>query len=380
MGTQEECLEFISFLNQNNVNVRLTHTISPWAVEFLDLRIEVSNGHLETNLYRKSTATNSLLHYSSFHPRHTLRGIPTGQFLRVRRNCSRPQDFKVQALDLTNRFKKRGYPKSIISQAYQRANGIERRALLEGTSKRLEDNTLRFVATYNNQWQDIRKILGENWNILLSDNQVRNVIPERPMLVSRRAPNLRDLLTRSHFQRPTRTLGRGFKHHGSYPCGDCTACQFMTPKQEFTNPRNGKSYHLKNYINCKTSQVIYTIICPCGKLYVGQTGQQLRKRIQKHLSTIALARRDKDRFKTLTTVANHFLEHHGGRPYGLQVIGLERIMTNMRGGPITQRLLQVESKWIFELGTVSPWGMNEDLLFTGFLGRRSFRHFPVGMT
>ncbi|XP_056411824.1 uncharacterized protein LOC130355563 isoform X2 [Hyla sarda] len=52
-GTQEECLEFISFLNQNNVNVRLTHTISPWAVEFLDLRIET---HLEGDPYRTISA------------------------------------------------------------------------------------------------------------------------------------------------------------------------------------------------------------------------------------------------------------------------------------------------------------------------------------
>lgn len=61
-------------------NIKLTHTISKTTVEFLDLRLRIKEDRVVTSLFRKSTATNSLLHFSSFHPGHAKTGIPTGQF------------------------------------------------------------------------------------------------------------------------------------------------------------------------------------------------------------------------------------------------------------------------------------------------------------
>ncbi|XP_056413371.1 uncharacterized protein LOC130356211 isoform X2 [Hyla sarda] len=270
-GSREECLEFISFLNNNDLNIHLTTNISSVSVEFLDIQLTVADGRLETKLFRKLTATNSLLHFTSFHPSHTLSGIPTGQFLRVKRNCSNNQDFREQCNELTSRFNQKGYPKKIISRAYRRAQTTDRKNLLlpNSNTKPKVDETLRFVSTYNNQWGRIKDILTDNWNILLSDARVRAVIPERPLLVSRRAPNLKDLFTRSHFQKPTRQTGTGTRYVGSFPCGNCNICQYMTPTRTFLNPLDGREYKLKKYVNCKSTQVIYAIICPCRKVYIG---------------------------------------------------------------------------------------------------------------
>lgn len=117
-------------------------------------------------------------------------------------------------------------------------------------------------------------------------------IPETPLVTSRRAPSLRDKLVSSHFQRPMHNVGRGRVLHGSYPCGDCMVCQYVIPTETFLHPSTGQSTRLQHYINCKSKMVVYAITCPCDKIYIGQTSQQLRKRIQKHLSTIALAQRD----------------------------------------------------------------------------------------
>ncbi|XP_072006788.1 uncharacterized protein [Engystomops pustulosus] len=51
------------------------------SVEFLDLKISLHNNNLCMDLHRKDTATNSLLHYESFHPQHLKSGIPVGQFI-----------------------------------------------------------------------------------------------------------------------------------------------------------------------------------------------------------------------------------------------------------------------------------------------------------
>ncbi|XP_044154445.1 uncharacterized protein LOC122941349 isoform X2 [Bufo gargarizans] len=58
-------------------------------IDFLDLKIEANErGCLATDIHRKDTAVNTVLHASSAHPRATIGGIPTGQFLLLKRICS----------------------------------------------------------------------------------------------------------------------------------------------------------------------------------------------------------------------------------------------------------------------------------------------------
>lgn len=171
----------------------------------------------------------------------------------------------------------------------------------------------------------------------------------------------------SHFTRPKVKLNRGTKIVGSYPCGECNICPNMGPTKIFKNPQGGREHPLKNYINCRTKNVIYGLICPCKRLYIGQTTQCLKQRIQKHFSTIALAARDKIQQKKLTPVAEHYLDHHSGKYGGTQIVGLERVFGNGRGGDLGIVLLQKESRWIFDTNSLSPNGLNAELLFTGFL-------------
>ncbi|XP_077136775.1 uncharacterized protein LOC143793514 isoform X2 [Ranitomeya variabilis] len=45
-----------------------------------------------------------------------------------------------------------------------------------------------------------------------------------------------------------------------------------------------------------------------------------------------------------------------------------KIYPSARGGDHRKRLLQIESRWIFNLRSLSPTGLNEELLFNSFLG------------
>ncbi|XP_077137157.1 uncharacterized protein LOC143796700 [Ranitomeya variabilis] len=104
-------------------------------VTFLDPQVMARDGSLYTKLFRKPTATNSLLDYRSFHPAHTRNGVPMGQFLRIRRNCTSDEDFRQEALQLTNRFRQRHYPRRCISTAFQRANAHTQESLLVSHNK-----------------------------------------------------------------------------------------------------------------------------------------------------------------------------------------------------------------------------------------------------
>lgn len=267
---------------------------------------------------------------------------------------------------MTDRFCRRDYPQKVVSRAYQRASNTNRQNLLQPRLKHT-NSELRFVTSFNNQWHDIRQILSNNWNILTSDPKINTFVPQVPFLTARRAQNLSDHLTRSHFTKPKSRIGHGYTFRGSFPCGECSICGLMKPCKIFTHPSNGRTFPLYNYINCKTKQVVYALTCGCPKIYIGQTTQQLRQRVQKHLSTISLADRDFRQGKKLTTVAEHFLKEHGGKSTSLRVFGLERVHSHIRGGDVSQILLRKESKWIFDMDSLLPSGLNGELLFTGFL-------------
>ncbi|CAJ0947585.1 unnamed protein product [Ranitomeya imitator] len=156
-GTEEECVMFFEKLNSNPLNIFLTFSISASDTTFLDLRVFPHEQHLATDLFRKPTATNALLEFSSFHPWHTKVGVPTGQFLHIRRNCTLDTDFTIRARELSDRFRHRGYPKRVISTAYQRAKAQDQRSLLSSKRQDMEAQT-RFITDFNNNWKqdDIR--------------------------------------------------------------------------------------------------------------------------------------------------------------------------------------------------------------------------------
>ncbi|XP_077105052.1 uncharacterized protein LOC143759233 isoform X1 [Ranitomeya variabilis] len=364
-GTLEECKKFVADLNTNSLNIHLTSTISESTVDFLDIKLTIKENRVSSCLYRKKTATNNLLHYSSFHPTHLKNGIPKGQFLRLRRNCSSTTDFHRLAKDLTTRFTNRQYPKKIVSRAFKEAEQKDRQSLF---TKQVRDSVrpLSLITTYNNQWSDIYGILNKNWNILLCEPKLSLHIASTPKVVARRAKNLKDQLCHSHYQRPKRELRIGKRTRGTYPCGGCNICQFLVAREQIcisTLPFPIKS---ESFFNCRSRNLVYAILCDCPKLYVGQTSQELRKRCQQHLSNISLAKRDREKGKTLTSVAAHFLEAHGSNIRGLKIMGLEGINETIRGGNLTNQLLRCESKWIYKLRSLSPVGLNEELLFTGY--------------
>lgn len=147
-------------------------------------------------------------------------------------------------------------------------------------------------------------------------------------------------------------------------------CPFMTPKHsEFVNPTNGQVIKPNIYVNCQTCNVLFTLVRSCPKVYVGQTTQKFKKRIHQHLSTIRLASHDLAHGKTLTSVAAHFVHHHQMKSKGLQVFGMDKVSTNIRGGDVVHLLLRKETQWIFEIDTMNPGSLNEELLFTGYYGK-----------
>ncbi|CAJ0950207.1 unnamed protein product, partial [Ranitomeya imitator] len=298
-GSASHLESFHCHLNNNIFNIKLTWKYSQTTVEFLDLQIfKLNDGSVSTDIFRKTTATNSLLHFTSSHPPKLKSSIPIGQFLRARRICSDDMAFLAQARDLRHRFKNRGYPNHDINRGYSRALYTNRSTLQSKSSckkKTRADVTPRFITKFNSNWTEINQIFKKHWSILLSDKDLQQQLTPYPSITWRRSRTFGDLLCQSHYVAPKKNL-------------------FATDK--FSNAKGDKTFKIVHHITCDTEAVDYHASCPCGYIYVGMTTRSLKIRIQEHVRDIKNAITCSEPH-LLKPIARHFFDIHDCNPKGL---------------------------------------------------------------
>ncbi|CAJ0951090.1 unnamed protein product [Ranitomeya imitator] len=162
--TAQQLREFMNRLNNNSLNIKLTYQFDYQQIDFLDVTLEIDDTRrIQTDVFRKSTAVNALVRADSAHNSSTIRAVPVGQFLRMRRICSTDNRFLAQAEDLKGRFEARGYSRRTIKRGFERARRTPQRDLLypkaTGQETRSEGDKIRFITTYNHEWSSMRDIL-----------------------------------------------------------------------------------------------------------------------------------------------------------------------------------------------------------------------------
>lgn len=129
-GSREELLQFHSYLNNINKNLKLSLEFSSSEINFLDLKIfKDINGDLHTSIFRKPTDRNAIFRADSFHPPWLIENIPFGQFQRLKRISNTEEDFNSNAQDMSQRFIKRGYKQQTICKALDKAKCLPKCAL-----------------------------------------------------------------------------------------------------------------------------------------------------------------------------------------------------------------------------------------------------------
>ena len=358
-GSETELLGFHDYLNSLNRNIKLTIEYSQSSIDFLDLTISKDSlGMLHTTIFRKKTSRNTLLRADSFHPSHLINNIPYGQFQRLRRLCDRDDVFNTQATDMASRFCDRGYNSGVVSRAQHKAQGIKRSDLL---IKKKRINTSRprpyFVTQYSTAAKHIGKIIKDNWAIIESDANLRQVFPEPPQISFRRAPTLRDKLVHN-FLPPTRNESWLKRPIGCYKCMNCPHCSNVQQTKTFIDFKTKKLYKINDFINCNTTFVI-TCTCP-GIFYIGRTKRRLRDRLAEHKYAIRTNNH-------VYPIARHFQAVHNSNDSLLHITGIEHIKPLIRGGDRLKKLNQRETFWIHSLDALTSPGLNEDIDFMCFL-------------
>ncbi|KAL2082102.1 hypothetical protein ACEWY4_021920 [Coilia grayii] len=338
-------------------SIKFTYSASSTSVNFLDTCISVTDGNIVSSLYRKDTERNSLLHATSAHPTSLKGGLPYSQFTRLHRICSEKRDFEANAQLLYNEFSSRGYPNTWLDTALKKVRTSDIQPSVQTTN--LHHNRVILKLTYSPLSSDIRNIINSHWHIIKTDNQLNRLFQDLPLCVFSRNPNLRDKLVHADTATPPppNTLSNA---QGNFPCKSCTSCSHYLKLQTFTHPHTHKTYKIKQLITCRSTHFVYLLICPCPLLYVGKTTRSLRTRFLEHMSAVR-------RSDEASPVARHF-QTAGHSAADLRFLGIERVLPKRRVvGDLDRTLLQRECFWIYELGCLSPKGMNEDFNLACFL-------------
>ena len=140
---------------------------------------------------------------------------------------------------------------------------------------------------------------------------------------------------------------------GTFTCKRtrCKTCPFISNTVKISRPN--RSVKVTEHFTCISTNVIYFFItCTlCKKIYIGETGRRLADRFRKQLRDAEQNNPDASK-----PVARHFnLPNHSH--HNMTICGLSLQHGN------TESRKNLEQKFIFQLGTLSPHGIKERLSF-----------------
>ncbi len=141
---------------------------------------------------------------------------------------------------------------------------------------------------------------------------------------------------------------------GMYRCGNCAFCNNTTKTKLFNHSHTGRKIPITEFINCKSSHVIYMLLCPCSLAYVKkQTKRPLKQWISEHKTVVHTGSID-------YAISKHYAEGNHASPSSLTFCGIKKVTIPTRGGDVLKKLSQREMFWIHTLNTMTPNGLNDD--------------------
>ncbi|XP_078515055.1 uncharacterized protein LOC144773834 [Lissotriton helveticus] len=317
-------------------------------VTFLDIIIKEEEGILKVELYTKPTDKNTLLLYSSNHPKSQKDNVPFGEFLRLRRNCTNLNDFYKHAENTKLKLENRGYPKKLIKNALKRARFYDRDSLLDPERKSKKNPTLDrivFVTQYSHLSNQIKNIVNKNWKIL---NQNREIQLDKPLFSFRRNKTIKNSLVHTYpIAKEKQLTLSGNLASGNFKCGTCSICPQCIVGSKLEH--NGKNLKPTTFNNCRSQNVIYLLLCPCNLGYVGETGRELRIRVLEHKSAIRTSK-----------INAPLTEHYKEKKHSCDDIRwfiLEKVRQNRRGGDGDRLRKRREQWYLCYLNTIDK-GLN----------------------
>ena len=327
--------DFMVILNNHHEAISLKSDLQPESVNFLDTEVFIREKDgvlgLGTRVYFKPTDTHALLHKSSYHPRHTYKGIIKSQLIRFRRICEAEADVQSATRTLFQALKPTGYSRTFLRGINKEVKESFARGFAPAIREDRNQNLIPLITTFTPSSVSLNSSIKTNFGRL--QESVEQLQDFRVIAAFRKNKNLKDVLVQASLpaHRPKR---------------DPLAPYFKTLRY-ITNPHTNLSSPVWGDFSLDSKNLIYGIQCKvCLMWYIGQTKNPLKQRLKQHLYCIRHPHRNR-------ILYDHF-QAHGHE--NLQISGLEK-GTNWS----LRKRLWKERMWIKKLNCLFPSGLNEAL-------------------
>ena len=357
-GTEEEAKQFVEWLNTLDSSLKFTYEWSDKEITFLDTKLVIEDGKLETDRFVKPTNPQLFLHYSSNHPRSVFKAIIYGQAINVRMICSKDEYLTKHLNTLKTKFIERGYPCDLVENNLNRGASLPREDLLKPKPvyPQQASPTLlskpkfcpTFIITYNPHNPPLRNWLKEHHHILLVDEKMRKIYPQAPSVSYRQPRNLKQILVRSRLKTlphsdcsdlEERPAGC-YKHQHGGRGRKCLLCPRLNEGKVFRSSYTGLSYKIRYNLTCKSKYIVYLITCQkCSCQYTGKTINYMHVRHCGH----------RDEVENRTSELGEHFANCGMENFKLQIIDCVK-----EGEDIA--LIQLEGVWQNRLATFKAHG------------------------
>ncbi|XP_060706933.1 uncharacterized protein LOC132832794 [Hemiscyllium ocellatum] len=137
-----------------------------------------------------------MLHFSSFHPKHTKTAIPYGQALRVHQICSDEKERDGHLEVLRDALTRTGNDAQLIERQFQHATARNRNDLLRRQTC-AATNRVPLVVQYFPGVEKLRHVLRDLQHIINEDEHLSKTLPTPPLLALKQPPNLKQIIVRS---------------------------------------------------------------------------------------------------------------------------------------------------------------------------------------
>jgi tripartite motif-containing protein 2/3 len=280
-GDKEDCDNMVGWLNGLMPGiVKLKCNFSKTSLEFLDLRIMIVNGRLETELFVKPTNLQLFLDYDSNHPTHCKDAIIYSQALRVIERCSQPGSAEPHLENLREKFLVRNYPDKVVTDQFRRANLKQRKDIIfQQRKQNSKDDKVRLIFTHNESNPPLHQWIRQSRKLLTTPQAKElgskfQITTRQPKNLARLVSGVRDKTEHNKQDNP-----------GCYKCsrGCKVSCSKMKETKTFMSSNTKKSYKIRDHLDCDSSFVVYLITCTrCSGQYVGKSVTTFKKRHSNH--------------------------------------------------------------------------------------------------
>ena len=134
-----------------------------WENNIHPISLQIENGRIDLDLFKKKTDRNQYLLPSSCHPKSTTKSIPFSLSLRIVRICSKTENRDKRLLELKELLLARYYPESLIDRSMDKARKIPRKIALLKVIKKTTENRPIFISKYDPRMPSIQPILEKHW-------------------------------------------------------------------------------------------------------------------------------------------------------------------------------------------------------------------------